>query len=92
MTYDKLVFMFDFENVGDGSDQSTFYFDDIEQLDASGGLSQIDLPCTFEDETVDQTTYDFGAMLRKWWKIPPCRATMWWRWSRCPSPWVGPAP
>jgi len=59
MTYDKLVFMFDFENVGDGSDQSTFYFDDIEQLDASGGLSQIDLPCTFEDETVDQTTYDF---------------------------------
>ena len=59
MTYDKLVFMFDFENVGDGSDQSTFYFDDIEQVDASGGLSQIDLPCTFEDETVDQTTYDF---------------------------------
>ena len=59
MTYDKLVFMFDFENVGDGSDQSTFYFDDIEQLDASGGLTQLDLPCTFEDETVDQTTYDF---------------------------------
>ncbi|MCH1576391.1 MAG: T9SS type A sorting domain-containing protein, partial [Flavobacteriales bacterium] len=59
MTYDKLVFMFDFENVGDGSDQSTFYFDDIEQVDASGGLNQIDLPCTFEDETVDQTTYDF---------------------------------
>ncbi len=59
MTYDKLVFMFDFENVGDGSDQSTFYFDDIEQVDASGGLNQIDLPCTFEDGTVDQTTYDF---------------------------------
>jgi hypothetical protein len=59
MTYDKLVFMFDFENVGDGSDQSTFYFDDIEQVDASGGLNQIDLPCTFEDEAVDQTTYDF---------------------------------
>ncbi len=59
MTYDKLVFMFDFENVGDGSDQSTFYFDDIEQVDASGGLTQLDLPCTFEDETVDQTTYDF---------------------------------
>ncbi len=59
MTYDKLVFMFDFENVGDGSDQSTFYFDDIEQVDASGGLAQLDLPCTFEDGTVDQTTYDF---------------------------------
>ena len=59
MTFDKLVFMFDFEATGDGSDQSTFYFDDIEQVDASGGLAQLDLPCTFEDETVDQTTYDF---------------------------------
>ena len=59
MTFDKLVFMFDFETTGDGSDESTFYFDDIEQVDASGGLAQLDLPCTFEDETVDQTTYDF---------------------------------
>lgn len=59
MTFDKLVFMFDFELVGDGTDQSTFYFDDVEQVDASNGLAQIDLPCTFEDEMVDPTTYDF---------------------------------
>ena len=59
MTFDKLVFMFDFEVLGDGTDQSTFYFDDIEQVDASNGLAQIDLPCTFEDEAIDQTTYDF---------------------------------
>ena len=62
MTFDKLVFMFDFEATGDGTDQSTFYFDDIEQVDASNGLAQIDLPCTFEDETLDPTTYDFWGV------------------------------
>ena len=30
-TYDKLVFMFDIGNVGDGSATSTFYFDDVIQ-------------------------------------------------------------
>ncbi len=30
-TYDKLVFMFDIGNVGDGSNTSTFYFDDVQQ-------------------------------------------------------------
>lgn len=30
-TYDKLVFMFDIGNVGDGSATSTFYFDDVVQ-------------------------------------------------------------
>ncbi len=30
-TYDKLVFMFDIGNVGDGSESSTFYFDDVQQ-------------------------------------------------------------
>jgi len=59
LTYDKLVFMFDFEVTGDGTDQSTFYFDDVELVDASDGLAQLDLPCTFEDATVDPTTYDF---------------------------------
>ncbi len=59
MTFDKLVFMFDFETTGDGTEQSTFYFDDIEQVDASGGLAQMDLPVTFEDATMDLTTYDF---------------------------------
>ena len=51
-TYNKLVLMFDFGNVGDGSVNSTFYFDDITSFDPSGGLSQIDLPVTFEDPTV----------------------------------------
>lgn len=30
-TYDRLVFMFDIGNVGDGSNTSTFYFDDVVQ-------------------------------------------------------------
>ena len=30
-TYDKLVFMFDIGNVGDGTSTSTFYFDDVQQ-------------------------------------------------------------
>ena len=53
-----LVFMFDFGNLGDGSESSTFLFDDIEQ--AFGG-SQIDLPVDFESSTVNYVTTDFGG-------------------------------
>lgn len=60
-TFNTLVFMFDFGTVGDGSANSTFLFDDIEQVDNTGGLSQIDLPVTFEDETVNYTMTDFGG-------------------------------
>ena len=58
-TYNKLVLMFDFGNIGDGSVNSTFYFDDINSFDPSGGLSQIDLPVTFEDPTVYYSVIDF---------------------------------
>ena len=58
-TYNRLVLMFDFGNVGDGSVNSTFYFDDITSFDPSGGLSQIDLPVTFEDPTVYYSVIDF---------------------------------
>ena len=58
-TYNKLVLMFDFGNVGDGSVNSTFYFDDITSFDPSGGLSQIDLPVTFEDPAVYYSVIDF---------------------------------
>jgi len=59
-TYNTLVFMFDFGAVGDGTENSTFLFDDIEQIDLTGGLSQIDLPVTFEETDVDYTVTDFG--------------------------------
>ena len=60
-TYRKLVFMFDFGNVGDGTLDSTFYFDDIFQSDPGNGLSQMDLPVTFEDSSVYYVLTDFGG-------------------------------
>ena len=54
--FNTLVFMFDFGNVGDGTANSTFLFDDIEQI---FGGSQLDLPVTFEDNTVNYSTTDF---------------------------------
>ena len=56
--FNTLVFMFDFGNIGDGSANSTFLFDDIEQV---FGGSQLDLPVTFEDPTINYTTTDFGG-------------------------------
>jgi hypothetical protein len=53
-----IVFMFDFGNVGDGSANSTFLFDDIEQL---FGGTQIDLPVDFEGSMINYTTTDFGG-------------------------------
>ena len=58
-TYNKLVLMFDFGNIGDGSVNSTFYFDNINSFDPSGGLNQIDLPVTFEDPGVYYSVIDF---------------------------------
>ena len=60
-TYRKLVLMFDFGNIGDGSLDSTFYFDNIYQSDPSGGLVQMDLPVTFDDPSVYYVLTDFGG-------------------------------
>ncbi len=60
-TYNTIVFMFDFGNTGNGSPLSTFLFDDVIQLDLTGGLEQMDLPVTFEDTTVYYTVTDFGG-------------------------------
>lgn len=56
--FNSIVFMFDFGNVGDGSENSTFLFDDIEQL---FGGTQIDLPVDFEGSTVNYNMSDFGG-------------------------------
>ena len=53
--------MFDFGNIGDGSLDSTFYFDNIFQFDPSGGLVQMDLPVTFDDPNVYYVLTDFGG-------------------------------
>lgn len=56
--FNSIVFMFDFGNIGDGSTNSTFLFDDIEQL---FGGTQIDLPVDFEGSTVNYSLTDFGG-------------------------------
>ena len=60
-TYNTLAFMFDFDAMGDGTANSTFLFDDIEQIDNTGGLSQIDLPVNFEGSTINYSVDDFGG-------------------------------
>ena len=57
-SFNTLVFMFDYGNIGNGSANSTFLFDDIQQV--FGGY-QIDLPVTFQDNTINYTTTDFGG-------------------------------
>ncbi len=56
--FNEIVFMFDFGNVGDGSINSTFLFDDIEQV---YGGKQIDWPVDFEEEDINYTMTDFGG-------------------------------
>ncbi|MEO0471139.1 MAG: hypothetical protein AAF206_16040, partial [Bacteroidota bacterium] len=61
-SYSKMVFIFDNGIVGDGSANFTWLFDDIELVMAPApALSQIDLPVTFEDTTVDYSLTDFGG-------------------------------
>lgn len=57
----EIVFMFDFGNLGNGTDFSTFYFDDVETFDWTGGLGQIDLPITFEATDTYYGMSDFGG-------------------------------
>jgi hypothetical protein len=56
--YDKIIIFFDFASFG----TDTFYFDDLELVAPVGPvLSQIDVPVTFEDPTVNYTLTDFGG-------------------------------
>ncbi|MGB1076526.1 MAG: T9SS type A sorting domain-containing protein [Flavobacteriales bacterium] len=59
--FNEVVFMFDFGNLGNGTDFSTFYFDDVENFDWTGGLDPIDLPITFESPDVFYGMSDFGG-------------------------------
>ena len=63
-TYEKLVFIFDLGTVGDGSDDFTWYFDNIRQAegDGNGGSGEaVTLPVTFDDDNVDYGLTDFGG-------------------------------
>ncbi len=57
-----ITIIYDLGVVGDGSANFTFYFDDMELIDGSGGLAQVDLPITFQDTaTVNYGLTDFGG-------------------------------
>lgn len=57
-SFNEVVFMFDFGNTGNGSANSTFFFDDVQQL---FGGDQIDFPVDFEDASVNYMTTDFDG-------------------------------
>ncbi len=54
--YNSIVFMFDFGSTGNGSENSTFLFDDVQQL---FGGEQIDLPVDFEGDNTNYSVTDF---------------------------------
>ena len=59
-SYDKLVIIFDNGTMGDGTANFTFYVDDIALSNITSNLTQMDLPVTFEDATVDYGVIGFG--------------------------------
>ncbi|MEO0469233.1 MAG: T9SS type A sorting domain-containing protein [Bacteroidota bacterium] len=62
MNFNSLVFMFDFGKLGDSSQNSTFLFDDIVQI--NNGI-QLDLPVDFENNTVNYYVQDFGGNISR---------------------------
>lgn len=59
--HDRLVFMFDVGTEGDGSANSTFYFDDLAWYDAEGDATQPQLPLTWDDAEVHPYAYGFAG-------------------------------
>ena len=57
-----LTFIFDNGTDGDGSDNFTFYIDDVELEGVGDELDPVALPVTFEEDDVDYTFVAFGGM------------------------------
>ena len=60
-TLNELVFMFDFGNVGNGSAGSTFYFDDLEQVQGPIAPQLFSLPIDFESGIVFSDFINFSG-------------------------------
>ena len=62
-TYSKIVIIFDNGTVGAGGANWTFLFDDIRLVPGGGGptLTQMNLPVTFDDPTVNYGVVGFGG-------------------------------
>ena len=59
--YNKASIFFNFGTTGNDAGDKTYLWDDVTFVGGGGGLSQIDLPITFDDPTVDYTVVDFGG-------------------------------
>ena len=59
----EIVFMFDFGNVGDGSENSTFYFDDIEQVTGPTAPIPTSLPIDFEAGIVSTDFINYSGAI-----------------------------
>jgi hypothetical protein len=59
--YTDLVFIYDLGVMGDGSANFTFYQDDIQLVNVTSTLNQIDLTVTFDSSNVNYTLTDFGG-------------------------------
>ncbi len=57
----EIVFMFDFGNVGDGTPNSTFYFDDIQQVAGPTAPVPTNLPIDFESGVVDTDFLNYSG-------------------------------
>ncbi|GGE34067.1 T9SS type A sorting domain-containing protein [Psychroflexus planctonicus] len=57
----EVVFMFDFGNVGDGSEASTFYFDDVEQVAGPTPPVPASLPINFETNVISTDFLSYGG-------------------------------
>jgi hypothetical protein len=57
----EVVFMFDFGTVGNGTANSTFYFDDLEQVQGPTAPQLLSLPIDFENGTVSSDFLNFSG-------------------------------
>ena len=60
-SYQKMVFIFDLGTAGDGSANFTYLFDEIRLVQGGTALSQMKLPVTFDDATVEYGLIGFGG-------------------------------
>lgn len=75
-TYSKMVFIFDLGTVGNGGPNFTYYFDEIRLVSGGGGptLTQMNLPVTFEDPTVNYGLVGFGGAEQSTIVVDPTNA------------------
>ena len=76
--YQKLVFIFENGTVGDGTANFTFLFDDVKLVYGNSGnitLTQMDLPLTFDNASVDYGFIGFNGAEQSSVVIDPTNAT-----------------